>query len=155
MRKSKAIKILQRQKQAFIDKSYVSLSVWLKKTGSYIGEFLGHNSIEYSSFSKFEFTERFMNMPDEFIKLTKNREIIEILGLLQNSIDKLKTGKLFKPKKKNVLSNKSNWKLITIAVAIFLAGLYAGIWLKNNTSFSFFSTIDKSSNNHSNSETPK
>lgn len=131
MRKSNAIEILEKQKQIFVDKSYQNTSAWLKLTSSYILEFLGQDSVEYLSFSKFEFTTRFVNMPDKLIELTQKGERSEIIGLLQNSIEKLKTGKLYKKQPKNLFSKLSNIKILIIIApilgAIFGIGYYFGV----------------------------
>lgn len=65
-----------------------------------------------------------------------------MIGLLENCIDKLKMTGLYKKTQKNILTNVDNWKLITIAVAISLAGLSSGIWInEKNHLFLFLSSI--------------
>ncbi|WP_159523911.1 hypothetical protein [Sunxiuqinia indica] len=147
MNKQKAIRLLKNQKAEFIDKSFDNVAAWKGKTASMIVDFLGFDSGEYYSFAKFHFGEWCLDKNS----INKNspfyNEHSALIGLIDNCIDKLKRSGLYTKPQSNVLSNVDNWKLITIAVALFIAGLTAGIWLKENTSLIVFKSINNNSNN--------
>lgn len=148
MTKREAIRLLTEQKQIFESHKYSDRDIWRLKTGSLIEHFLGLESNEYYSFSKFDFGVWHLSSEDIDFKAEFKRKHELMVGLLDNCIDKLKIVGLYKKPQRNILSNYDNWKLITIAVIIFVAGLTAGIWLKENTSLIIFSSVNNSSNNH-------
>lgn len=128
MRKSVAIKILKRQKQIFIDKSYIELSAWKQLTSSYILDFFGQESSEYYAFYKFSFDAvATSNEQLDSIIAMKEKAMI---GLLDNCIDKISTGKLYREPQSNILSSQTNERLIAIIFAIsfvvFGIGYYFG-----------------------------
>lgn len=137
MRKSQAIKILEKQKQIFIEKNYQDRSVWKQLTSSYILDFLGQESSEYYAFYKFSFDA--VATSNEQLESIIARKDKAMIGLIDNCIDKIKLNGLPKNQNKNVLSTYDNWKLITIAVAIFIAGLTVGIWINEKLSIHILS----------------
>lgn len=130
MRKSRAIEILEEQKQIFIEKSYSDRDVWKQLVCSYISDFLGNDSNEYKTFSNFKFIEYFKHNSSESIAYELNKEIAEIIGMLENCIEKLKTGKLYRKPQSNILSRLTNERLLAIIFAIssvvFGIGYYFG-----------------------------
>lgn len=153
MTKREAIRLLTEQKQIFDSRTYSDREVWRQKTASLLEQFLGLESSEYHSFSKFDFGVWHLSSEDIDFKSEFKRKNELMTGLLANCIDKLKTFGLYKKPQHNIVSQLDNWKLITIAVTLFLAGLTAGIWLKENTSLIVFSSIEKGGNDNSNSKT--
>ena len=152
MNKKKAIKLLENQKNEFTEKSFDNIAAWKQKTASMIDDFLGSDSNEYYSFTKFLIGVWALNIESTNKDSLSYDNHMAMVGLLKNCQDKIKRSGLYKKPQSNVLSHFDNWKLITIAVVIFLAGLSAGIWLKENTSLIVFKSVNNSSNNHTDNE---
>ena len=152
MNRKSAIKHLEKQKAEFLNKSFDNIGAWKGKTASMIVDFLGFDSGEYYSFSKFHFGEWCLDKKSIHKDSSFYNEHSALVGLIDNCIDKIKRSGLYKKPQSNVLSHVDNWKLITIAVALFVAGLTAGIWLKENTSLIVFKSSESVSNNHSDNE---
>jgi len=152
MTKREAIRLLTEQKQIFESRTYSDREVWRQKTGSLIEQFLGKDSNEYYSFAKFEFGVLSYGSDKATIKQELDRKHSTMVDLLNNYIDKLKTFGLYKKPQQNIVYHLDNWKLITIAVVLFVSGLTAGIWLKENTSLVVFPSIEKGGDNNSNSK---
>jgi hypothetical protein len=130
MRKSKAIKILEKQKQIFIDRSYSSRDTWKQLTASYISDFFGADSGEYYSFFHFQFGVLTSNVYDENIQYKLDSKNNAMIGLLDNFIIKLKNTGLYKKPKANILSDTNNATLfglsLTILIVVFGIGYYFG-----------------------------
>ena len=62
MRKSKAIKILQTQKAKVLDVNTYNDETWVFQTGSFIKDFFGEDSAEYSFISQFTFMVKVPNL---------------------------------------------------------------------------------------------
>lgn len=154
MNKKNAISLIENQKKEFIEKSFDNIAAWKQKTASMIEDFLGHDSGEFYSFTKFVIGVWALNTESTNKNSLSYHDHMAMIGLLSNCQDKIKRNGLYKKPNQNILSNYDNWKLITIAVIIFLAGLSAGIWLKENTSFVIFTSVNDSSDNHPNNESP-
>jgi hypothetical protein len=152
MNRKSAIRHLEKQKTEFVNKSFDNVAAWKSKTASMIIDFLGFESGEYYSFAKFHFGEWCSDKNSGNKDSLFYHEHSALTGLIDNCIDKIKRNGLYKKPQSNVLSNADNWKLITIAIIIFVAGLTAGIWLKENTSLVVFSSVSNSSDNHQNNK---
>jgi len=152
MRIRKAINLLKTQKEIFESESYNNREVWFQKTASLIELFLGRESNEYFAFSNFKFGILTADPDNVDFSAVYKKKRKEMLGLLDNCIDKLNIIGIYKPPQTNILSTYNNWILLTIAVAIFIAGLSSGIWLSENKSFSLFPNFNNSSENYTGSK---
>ena len=133
MRKKKAIKILEQQRQKVLNPHYQNNQEWIFETASYIKNFFGVNSAEYAWISQFKWYVKSGNTA-----VVSTEEIHEILGkkskkmvlFLNNCKLILENKGLYKIPKNNVLSNISNvallGTLLTMASIIFGIGFYFG-----------------------------
>lgn len=133
MRKKKAIKILEEQRQKVLNPHYQNNQEWIFETASYIKNFFGVKSAEYAWISQFKWYVKTGNTAG-----VSTEEIHEILGkkskkvvlFLDNCKLILENKGLYKIPKNNVLSNKSNTALLgtllTMASIIFGIGFYFG-----------------------------
>ena len=138
LRKKKAIKILEEQRQKVLNPHYQNNPEWIFETASYIKRFFGINSAEYGWISQFKWYVKTANTD-----VASKQEIKEILAkkpkkavlFLDNCKLILENSGLYKAPKKNVLSNKSNHALLgalfTIASIVFVIGFYFGIEKSN------------------------
>jgi hypothetical protein len=128
MNKRKAIKLLQNQKQIFIDRSYPARDVWQHKTSSLVKDFCGNDSDEYEAMINFEFGIWSNNVKDEWIKHELDRRRTTIIGLIDNCIDKIKrngvqSSSKADAKQRNDISNKQIMMavgILTLLVAIIV-----------------------------------
>jgi len=141
MNRRKAIKLLEGQITKLKRlKSPMDMEVdFLIQTKTYIDKFFGSDSPQ---------SKRLTGVP------IAQETTPDFIPFLNDCIETINYFGLYKEKNKNILSTQNNWKLLAIATTIFIAGLSAGIWLKENTSFIVFPSVENSSNNHSNSESP-
>ena len=133
MRKKKAIKILEEQRQKVLNPHYQNNQEWIFETASYIKNFFGVKSAEYAWISQFKWYVKSGNKA-----VVSTEEIHEILGkkskkmvlFLNNCKLILENKGLYKIPKNNVLSNISNaailGTLLTMASIIFGIGFYFG-----------------------------
>ena len=133
MRKKKAIKILEEQRQKVLNPHYQNNQEWIFETASYIKSFFGVNSAEYAWISQFKWYVKTSNTDVEI-----KEEIHEILGkkpkkvvlFLDNCKLILENKGRYKAPKNNVLSDKSNAVLLgtlfTMASIVFGIGFYFG-----------------------------
>ena len=111
MRKKKAIKILEEQRQKVLNPHYQNNQEWIFETASYIKNFFGVKSAEYAWISQFKWYVKSGNTA-----VVSTEEIHEILGkkskkmvlFLNNCKLILENKGLYKIPKNNVLSNISN-----------------------------------------------
>ena len=156
MKLKKAIQILEEQKQKVLSPNHPNNDEWTFETASYIKEFFGLNSTEYSWISQFKWHVKYLDHPlidntsdVDFLLKEKPKKAVRFLDNCKNT---LKNKGLFKLPKKNLLSDINNWQIITIFVAIFIAGLSSGIWLNEKKSFSFTSLIHNDTNDNTESK---
>jgi len=134
MNKRKAIKILKRQiwKLNQLDNPRDVDVDFLIQTKTYIDKFFGNESAQ-----------------------SKRLTGVQIAPFLNDCVDTINNIGLYKHENKNILSKQSNWKLVVIAITIFVTGLTTGIWIKENTSFVVFTSVNNGSDNHTDSKSPK
>ena len=139
MRKKKAIKILEIQKQKILSPDHPNNQEWIFETASYIKDFFGINSTEYAWIAQFKWHVKTLNTD-----FASNEEIKEMLGqkpkkvvsFLDNCKQILEDKGLFKEPKNNLLSDKNNAALIgtifAISSVVFGIGFYFGTEKTNN-----------------------
>lgn len=118
MNKRKAIKILKRQKQIFIEKSYTEIYVWRDLTQSFIADFVGKDSPEYSKIKDFRFGTTDPNYVGLSLADAWEIQTKIIVGLIDNCIEKVEL--------KGVQSSSSNRQAPTMPptkAATTIAGL--------------------------------
>lgn len=156
MKLKRAIKILEEQKQKVLSSDHPNNEEWIFETASYIKEFFGINSTEYSWISQFKWHVKYIDSPfidnEKDVDFELKQKPKKAVTFLENCKNVLKNKGLYKEPKKNLLSDFNNWKLITIFIAIFIAGLTSGIWLNEKKSFSFNSFIQNNTKDNTNSK---
>ena len=139
MKLKKAIQILEEQKQKVLSSDHPKNDEWIIETASYIRDFFGFESTEYFRFAKFKWFVK--SIPRESNKSTLerlNKNESEIIQFLDNCKRTLKNKGLFKPEKKNWISDKGNDFLIKTAIGLIIFGFGIGYWTKQ---FEVFSTL--------------
>lgn len=141
MKVKKAIIILEEQKQKVLDSNYPNNDEWIVQTASYIKNFFGFESTEYSRIAQFKWYVRTDNLTsnDEVKRLLKEKKE-NIIIFLDNCQKTLKNKGLYKIEQKNILSQKDNIFIFSTAIAILLFGFAVGYWIRE---FEVFSTLNK------------
>jgi len=131
MNTKKAISILLRQKSKLLDKNFYKDENWVFQTASYIKDFFGDNSTEYSFISRFTFTIKVLNVTpaDEKRRLLAEKEESAI-KFLDNCIETLQNKGIYKSDKNNFLRNLDNATIIGLIIffgsTLFGIGYYFG-----------------------------
>lgn len=91
MRKRKAIKLLEKQKQEFVENAYSDINIWRQKTASLIIDFMGKDSAEYVAFynHKLQVLSHPLEDDAETLRRLKRKDEI-MIGLLDNCIGVVK-----------------------------------------------------------------
>ena len=131
MTRNKAIEILEQQRQKVLDPDIPINTEWTFETASYIREFFGLDSVEYSRISQFNWELQFLNTTQSEEKLNAlNENESNILIFLENCKQTIKNKGLFKPTKNNLLADRNNATLISIifsiSIIVFGIGFYFG-----------------------------
>ncbi|MDO6489869.1 MULTISPECIES: hypothetical protein [unclassified Cellulophaga] len=139
MRKKKAIRILEEQKQKVLSPDHPNNQEWIFETASYIKDFFGFESTEYAWIAQFKWHVKTLNT--DFASNEEIREMLaekpkKVVSFLDNCKRILENKGLFKELKNNLLSDKSNAALIgtifTISSIVFGIGFYFGTEKTNN-----------------------
>ncbi len=162
MNKRKAIKILEEQKQKILSSEHPNDDEWIFETASYIKDFFGFDSTEYSWISQFKWHVAYIDHPFFDNEDEADRELRQkpkkAIRFLNDCKRTLENKGLYKAPKNNLVSDKSNFELIGIVVAISIFIFWIGYWTKSieifsvlkqnkeSTSFSSDSTTQKISN---------
>jgi hypothetical protein len=137
MNKKKAIEILQKQKLKLDYSTVYKDSNWTFQTASYIKDFFGKDSTEYIFISKFNFKVLTGAWEDDE---SINRQLLDkhkkAKGYLENCIETISNKGLYEHPKTNIVSDKSNFELIGIIVAISIFVFGIGYWTKTVELFS-------------------
>lgn len=128
MKPQKAIQTLERQRDKINDPKHPNNDTWKVQTASHIKDFFGEKSDEYAHIRQFSFSvfghtgmskEQWRNEMD----MNKRR----IVQFLDTCIETINDKGLYKPRKKNFLSDWSELQLlkwaIPIATGIFISGM--------------------------------
>ena len=131
MKLKKALEILEEQKQKVLSPIFPNNQEWVVETASYIKDFFGFDSVEYSRIAQFKFTVVALNIePDENVNRLLNQKVKDIVLFLDNCKRTLEIKGLYRNPKANILSDKTNFELISIIIAIsitvFGIGYYFG-----------------------------
>jgi hypothetical protein len=133
LRKSKAIKILEEQRQKVLNPHYKNNQEWIFETALYVKDFFGFNSAEYAWIAQFKWYMKESNT--DFVSNEEIKEVIDekpkkVVLFLDNCKRVIENKGLYKAPKNNVLSDKSNTALIgtivTVASIVFTIGFYLG-----------------------------
>lgn len=133
MNKKNAIKVLKSQKQkldSFHEKRFYDL-VWKTQTVQYIKQIFGEKSEQFNYINSLKIYNQYSPDPTRF---------------LDSCIDSVKNFGVYKEPKKNILDGQSNFKIISIAISIFIAGFTACFWLNSNGIISFNRSITSTNN---------
>lgn len=137
MNNKKAIEILKKQIEKLDDSTIYKDNNWTFQTASYIKDFFGKESTEYIFISKFNFKVLASSWEDD--KDVK-RQLLDkhkkAKVYLENCIETISNKGLYKYPKTNIVSDKSNFELISIVIAISLFAFGIGYWAKNIELFS-------------------
>ena len=133
MKLKKAIQILEEQKQKILKPENINSQEWIVETASYVKDFFGFESTEYSWIAQFKWhvdpKTSVFGTDDEIIEIIDNKPK-KAVKFLDNCKQTLKNKGLFKEPKNNLLSDKSNAALIgtifTISSIVFGIGFYFG-----------------------------
>ncbi|MDD4730203.1 MAG: hypothetical protein PHN55_15810 [Dysgonamonadaceae bacterium] len=137
MNKKNAIKVLENQKSKLIDNKIYKDETWVFQTASFIKDFFGEDSTEYSFISQFNFYVKVPNgtSPEETRFLLDNKKN-KAEKFIDDCIETIKTKGLIKRTKINFLNRLTNGAIVSImtpiALAIFGAGFYFGTEKINN-----------------------
>jgi hypothetical protein len=147
MNKKKAIRILEEQKQKVLSSEHPNTDEWIFETASYIKEFFGFESTEYSWISQFKWYVK--TLPPVFGGEENIKEILDekpkkVVRFLDNCKRTLENKGLYRKSKNNFLSNKSTFELLGILFTIGLFGFGVGYWTKKFEVFSVNSRSEKS-----------
>lgn len=142
MNKKKAIKILEEQKQKILSSEYPNNEEWTFETASYIKDFFGFDSTEYSWIAQFKWHVTYIEHPFIDNEDEVNRELRQkpkkAIQFLDNCKKIIENKGLYKPKKKNWISDKGNDFLITTSIGLIVFGFGIGHWAKEFEVFSTF-----------------
>ncbi|MDZ4204081.1 MAG: hypothetical protein U1C46_04605 [Bacteroidales bacterium] len=131
MNKKKAINILNNQKAKLLDRNIYKDETWVFQTGSYIKDFFGDNSTEYSFISGFTFMVKVLNVtpPEETRRLLKEQEK-KAIKFLDDCIETISNKGLCKTDKVNFLKSLDNSTIIALFIffctTLFGIGYYFG-----------------------------
>lgn len=119
MNKKNAIKILEVQKSKLENNSIYKDETWVFQTASYIKDFFGENSTEYSFISQFNFMVKVLNTTsnDETLRLL-NEKKEKVATFIDNCIETIRNKGILKEEKVNFLNRLGNGPLVAIIVFI-------------------------------------
>ena len=141
MRKKKAIKILEEQKQKVLNSDQSNTDEWIFETASYIKDFFGFDSTEYSWITQFKWHLQILStdfVSDNEIKEMLGEKTIKVVRFLDNCKRTIENKGLYKPVMNNWISDKGNDFLIKTAIGLIIFGFGIGYWTKQ---FEFFSAL--------------
>lgn len=131
----KAIDILEKQKAKIEDHRHSNDENWVFQTASYIKDFFGEDSPEFSFISQFRFQVLASHLDsDEDVRRWLSQKRIQAKTFLENCIETLQHKGLFQKPKQNFLYDLSEtalWTLIPligtglISVGFFFGNLYS------------------------------
>ena len=141
MNKKKAIRILEGQKQKVLNPDIPYTDEWIFETASYIKDFFGFESTEYSWIAQFKWHVK--TLSTDFVSDKKIKEMLDekpkkVVRFLENCKRTLENKGLYKAEKKNWISDKGNDFLIKTAIGLIIFGFGIGYWTKQ---FEVFSTL--------------
>lgn len=125
MNKKKAIEILIQQKNKLEKSSFYQDETWVFHTASYIKDFFGESSTEFTFISQFRFTVISTNKtpePDILYALDQKKQ--KALKFLDNCVDTIKNKGLYKPESKMLtwVKEPANlWKMFAFIVTTLLS----------------------------------
>lgn len=121
--KNKAIRALESQK---LKEKTIT---WKFQTASYIKEFFGEESPEYSFISQFDVTFSRMPFETEEMMMGKYRGMAnEANVFLSNCIETLKVKGVYKVPKKNLLQHFKPYQIWLIVSSISVGAFWIGFW---------------------------
>jgi hypothetical protein len=131
MNNKKAIQILESQIEKLDNPKIRKDENWIFQTASYIKDFFGKDSAEYTFISNFNFKIPFNHYDSKTFPLEQlNLEILKSRQYLENCIETINVKGLYKHPKTNILNRISEtalWSIITVlAPIIFFSGYYFG-----------------------------
>ena len=137
MNKKKAIRILEEQKQKVLSSDHPNTDEWTFETASYIKDFFGFKSTEYSWIAQFKWHVKTLNTTsDKEIRELLTKKPKKVVRFLDNCKRTLENKGLYKPEKKNWISDKGNDFLIKTAIGLIIFGFGIGYWTKQFEVFS-------------------
>lgn len=120
MTDKQAIDILTRQRDKLTDQTIYKDENWTFQTASYIKDFFGEQSPEYSFIGQFTFTVLgHTGMTNEMWRDELNSKKRKAINFIDNCIETIQHKGLYKPPKTNFLQNISSnalWTIISISV---------------------------------------
>tara|TARA_R110001583_G_scaffold131681_3_gene283453 strand:- start:1222 stop:1731 length:510 start_codon:yes stop_codon:yes gene_type:complete len=133
---------LRNRNKKVLSPEYPNNQEWTFETASYIKEFFGHNSTEYSWISQFKWHVEYIDHPlidnaNEINSLLKEKPK-KVVRFLDNCKSILKNKGLYKPEKKNWFSDRGNDFLIKSVIGLVIFGFGLGYWARE---FELFSTL--------------
>jgi hypothetical protein len=128
MNNKTAIAILKRQINKLQSSKENRNDSWTIETKHYIISFFGENSIQKDFFNGYSWS---LN-PNSDLDWQENQVVL----FLNDCINIIKNVGLYKKPKTNIVSDKSNFELISIVIAISLFAFWIGYWAKNIELFS-------------------
>jgi hypothetical protein len=132
MNNKKAIEILQKQKLKLDNPNILKDETWVFQTASYIKDFFGENSSEYTFISKFEFKAYYTNYGSEQDAVRElNAKTPKAKKYLENCIETISNKGLYKQPKTNFLNRISETALWTIISISFTGLIYVGFFFGN------------------------
>ncbi|GEL11166.1 hypothetical protein SAMN05192550_1992 [Flavobacterium glycines] len=148
MNKKKAIRILEEQKQKILSSEHPNNDEWTFETASYIKDFFGFDSTEYAWISQFKWHVKYIDHPifgneDEADRALREKPKKAII-FLDNCIRTLNNKGLFKKSKRNFLSDKTNFELISIVFGFCVFVFWIGYWTKTVELFSLKNKAENS-----------
>ncbi|MBK5212275.1 MAG: hypothetical protein JJE55_01280 [Flavobacteriaceae bacterium] len=126
IKKSKAIKILKKQKNKLDNPGYQN-STWILQTRTYITKFFGYKSEQWMHIASFSFTSSFR----ETNSLQKSLNVRLIKDFLDDCIETIKDVGLTKEEKKNWFFLMPNWVITVVIPSLCLLSFYIGLIVSN------------------------
>ena len=131
MKLSKAIEIIEQQKQKVINPKHENNKLLIVETSSYLRYFFGSNSAEYNFIDSFDFTIDFgRKVTEQYRDIAFKKNADDFVLFLENCKTSLKNKGLPKEPNNNFLSSKSNSELIPILFAVIVVIFSLGYWAK-------------------------
>ncbi|WP_458627082.1 hypothetical protein [Winogradskyella sp. PC D3.3] len=147
MRKKKAIKILEEQKQKILSSDHPNNQEWTFETASYIKDFFGFDSTEYAWIAQFKWHVKTLStdfVSDKEVKEMLDEKPKKVIQFLDNCKRTLNNKGIFKKPKSNFLSDKTNFELVGIIFGICVFVFWIGYWTKKFEVFSVATQSEKS-----------
>ena len=137
MNNKKAIEILQNQKLKLDNPNILKDETWVSQTASYIKDFFGENSTEYSFISNFNFKIPFNQYDSKTFPLRiMTEKTLKCKKYLENCIETINDKGLYKKPKRNFLNTISDtalWTTISIGIPglLTIGGLFGNMFSDN------------------------